>query len=307
MSEWVTVQLCMAGRLERARLLLGEWWENLTAFFRIEARSGAYWALAFAALLYLAGVQAAERGAGINAGMSTGGIKQPAGKGTERTWRVLLILPVWFFLFMNPAAAWLFRKLTGVSYRYVYAALALPVLPVIACAAADVYERCKSRRVLAMLFLTAALAVSGTLYPFDEKGGTPRRSAQWNEAESGAMEVILSEARSISESGEETFLAAPKRIMDAVRRYDADILLPYGRDLWQTDALAYVHDGYSEEQIVLCQAMEAEPFQADETAELALMYGCNLIALKEPVSTATLDNWGLSCVYESEDVYVYRR
>lgn len=307
MSEWVMVQLCMAGRLERARILLGEWWENLNAFFRIEARSGAYWALAFAALIYLSGVQIAERSAGMNGGLSAGAIKKPAGESADRTWRVLLVLPVWFFLFMNPAAVWLFRKVTGVSYRYVYAALALPVLPVIACAAADVYGRCKSRRVLAMLFLTAALAVSGTLYPFDEKGGTSRRSAQWSEAESGAMEVILSEARSISESGEETFLAAPKRIMDAVRRYDADILLAYGRDLWQTDALAYVNDGYSEEQIALCQAMEAEPFQADETAELALLYGCNLIALKEPVSTKILDNWGLSCVYESEDVYVYRR
>lgn len=307
MSEWFTAQICMAGGLEKTRLLLSEWWENLNAFFRIEARSGAYWALAFAALIYLAGVRIAERSAVVNEGLSAVGIKQPAGESTDRTWRVLPVLLVWFFLFMNPAAAWMFRKITGLSYRYVYAALALPVLPVIACAAADVYGCCKSRRVLAMLFLTAALAISGTLYPFDEKGGTPRRSAQWNEAESGAMEIILFEARSISESGEETFLAAPKSIMDAVRRYDAGILLAYGRDLWQTDALAYVHDGYSEEQIALCQAMEAEPFQADETAELALLYGCNLIALKEPVSAKILDNWGLSCVYESEDIYVYRR
>lgn len=303
MSEWIAVQLCMAGKLERARLLLGEWWEDMTVFFRIEARSGAYWALAFAAVIYLAGVLVVERSKSTNAGQLRGTVDTRA----DRAWRVLFILPVWFLLFMNPAAMWLFRKITGTSYRCVFAALAVPVLPVIAHAAADLYERCKGRRAVAAIFLTAALALAGTLYPFDEKGGTPRRSAQWSEAESGAMEAVLSEARKIKESGQETFLAAPKRMMDAVRRYDADILLAYGRDLWQTDALAYVYDVYSGEQIMLCQAMEAEPFLPDETAELALLYGCNLIVLKEPVSTEILDNWGLSCVYESEGVYVYRR
>ncbi|MDE6420352.1 MAG: hypothetical protein K2K87_07475, partial [Lachnospiraceae bacterium] len=154
----------------------------------------------------------------------------------------------------------------------------------------------------------AAIALAGTVFPFDEAGGgTGRRSAQWNDAERGAFDVVLSQAERLKENGQEALLVAPKSMMETVRRYDADILLAYGRNLWQTNALFYVRDGYGEEQVRLCLSMEAESFQAEQTAELALAYGCNLIVLKEPLGASFLDNRGLSCVYESESLFVYVR
>ena len=261
-----------------------EWWEGLLTFFRIESRGGAYWALAFAAVVYL------------------------VWKGnTARTRRALLVCAAWFLLWMNPLTAWLFQKIMILPYRYAYAALMVPVLPVIAIAAADILKRNRGRTHTTALFLVLALMLAGTVFPFDAQGGTPRRSEQWDDAERGALGAVLSEAQRLKENGQVPLLAAPKSMMDAIRRYDADILLAYGRNLWQTDALFFVYDKYTEEQILLCQAMEAEPFRAAETAELALAYGCNLIVLKEPLDASFLDKRGLSCVYESERLYVYSR
>lgn len=312
-----------------------EWWESLLAFFRIESRGGAYWALAFAAAVYLVWKEFAARKTCGNAGedavqdrenlpdgeeqpdggnLSDGenlpdGGKQPDSeeKPAAHTWRRLLVCVVWFILWMNPLTAWLFQKIMILPYRYVYASLMVPILPVIAVAAADILRRSQRRTLTTALFLVSALMLAGTVFPFDEKGGTPRRSAQWDDAERGAVETVLSEAQQFKENGQVPLLAAPKSMMDVIRRYDADILLAYGRNLWQTDALFFVYDKYTEEQVLLCQAMEAEPFQAAQTAELALAYGCNLIVLKEPLDAAFLDNRGLSCVYESERLYVYSR
>ena len=290
-----------------------ECWENLLAFFRIETRSGAYWALAFAAVVYLAGTRIAARKACVNADVNAGndgsaGNGEPAKEHGNKAWRKLIVLFVWLLVFMNPLTATLFEKVSGNLYRYVYAALTVPVLPVIAYAAADIWENQKRHAALVALFLAAAIALAGTVFPFDEAGGgTGRRSAQWSDAERGAFDVVLSEAERLKENGQEALLVAPKSMMETVRRYDADILLAYGRNLWQTNALFYVRDGYDEEQVLLCLSMEAEPFQAEQTAELALAYGCNLIVLKEPLGASFLDNRGLSCVYESESLFVYVR
>lgn len=279
-----------------------ECWENLIAFLRIENRGGAYWALAFAAALYLTGTKIAF----LRAKRPSEG--SPSNEeGRDKAGWALIALPVWFLLLINPVTAALFEKASGSAYRYGYAALAIPILPVIAYAAADILKRRKKQAVPVALLLFASLAFAGTVFPFEKSDAAVRRSAQWEESERGALEAVLSESRQLRENGQVPFLVAPKRIMDAVRRYDAGIVLAYGRNLWQTDALSYVNDRYSEEQILLCQAMEAETFQAAETAELALAYGCNLIVLKEPLSTLFIDDWGLSCVYESERLFVYER
>lgn len=286
-----------------------ECWEDLLVFFRIETRSGAYWALAFAAAVYLAGTKIAARKACVHTESGgTAGNDAPAKEHESKTWRKLIVLFVWLLVFMNPLTAALFEKVSGNLYRYVYAALAVPVLPVIAYAAADIWENQKRHAAPVALFLAAAIALAGTVFPFDEAGGgTERRSAQWDEVERGAFDVVLSEAERLKENGQEALLVAPKSMMEMIRRYDADIQLAYGRNLWQTNALFYVRDGYGEEQVRLCLSMEAEPFQAEQAAELALAYGCNLIVLKEPLGASFLDNRGLSCVYESESLFVYVR
>ena len=289
-----------------------ECWENLLTFFRAETRSGAYWALAFAAVVYLAGTKIAARKACVNADVNaenndSAGNEAPAKEHGSQPWRKLIVLFVWFLVFMNPLTAALFEKVSGNLYRYVYAALTVPVLPVIAYAAADIWENQKRHAHLVALFLAAALALAGTVFPFDDAGGTEKRSAQWDDAERGAFDAVLSEAERMKENGQVALLVAPKGMMEMVRRYDADILLAYGRNLWQTNALFYVRDGDGEEQVRLCLSMEAEPFLAEEAAELALAYGCNLIVLKEPIGASFLDNRGLSCVYESESLFVYVR
>ncbi|MDE6421374.1 MAG: hypothetical protein K2K87_12740, partial [Lachnospiraceae bacterium] len=123
-----------------------ECWENLLAFFRIETQSGAYWALAFAAVVYLAGTRIAARKACVNADANaenggSAGTGEPAKEHGSKTWRKLIVLFVWLLVFMNPLTAALFEKVSGNLYRYVYAALTVPVLPVIAYAAADIWEQ----------------------------------------------------------------------------------------------------------------------------------------------------------------------
>ncbi|MCM1537368.1 MAG: hypothetical protein NC254_03105 [bacterium] len=321
-----------------------EYWEGLLTFFRIEARGGAYLALAFAAALYWAGTRIAARGGNAdaecegaregdagaecdgaregNADAECDGAPQTKEFPAEETALPgavtgdgrsggsggnFLALAVWLVLLLNPLTALLFEKITGRVYRYVYAALAVPVLPLIAYAAADILKRRKRRTLPAALLLVVSLACAGTVVPYGESDAVKRRSAEWDEEEAGAMETVLSQAAQMRENGQVPLMAAPKHMMDAVRRYDAGIMLVYGRDLWQTDALAGVNDIYTGEQVLLCQAMEAEPPLTVPTAELALTYGCNLIVLKEPLEAEFLDDWGLSCVYESGRFFVYTR
>lgn len=163
------------------------------------------------------------------------------------------------------------------------------------------------RTAAAVCIVALALILAGRVYPYDSRAELEKRGAAGFGPESAEITQILEQAEQMGQDGQIPLLVAPKEIMECIRRYDAGIVLAYGRNLWQTDALTCVNDRYTDEQIVLCQSMESEELPAREKAELACEYGCNLIVLKEPLGQGFLQEWNLKEVCGEENFYFYIR
>ncbi len=285
-----------------------ELWNGLTAFYREAGSCGAYFALFAASLLCLSLTgMSREEESGVG-GTLLGPVRAGERLGCGR--RIAGGALVWSIVWMNPLTAMLLQKAAGLRFDYGNASLLLPVLPLIACTAAELAGRVEeggAKRAAAVIMLGAALMLAGTVYPFCPGEGLRRQGGAESAARDAEIESILAEADKLEQEGQIPFLAGPGEVMEWIRRYDARIVLAYGSNLWRTGALTYVNDRYSEEQIVLCQHMEAQEFSADETARLAYELGCNLIALREPLTETFLKERELREVFAAEGFYLYVR
>lgn len=92
--------------------------------------------------------------------------------------------------------------------------------------------------ILVVVVLTAVLFLCGTLTPAnaltDQTSGMGRVPA---EAEEVFNQVNIAEGDSIT-------LLAPDEIAAWARIYSGDILLPYGRNMWEPELTAYTYDNY---------------------------------------------------------------
>ncbi len=308
---------------------MGELWNGLTAFWK-EA-DGAYISLFAAALIFCA-LEGVLSGALSKSDKSARGA---AGTG----FRIAVCALVWSVLWMNPVTAMLVQRACGIRYGYERAFLLLPALPLIAYAAAEIAGRAEAamppvktagragaavppvktagragaamppavRTAAAVCIVALALVLAGRVYPYDSRAELEKWGATGFGPESAEITQILEQAEQMERDGQIPLLVAPKEIMECIRRYGAGIVLAYGRNLWQTDALTCVNDRYTDEQIVLCQSMESEELPAREKAELACEYGCNLIVLKEPLGQGFLQEWKLKEVCGEENFYFYIR
>ncbi len=123
-------------------------------------------------------------------------------------------------------------------YDYEWAWSMVPVTPMIAYGCVLFLERCRERvKVFAGILLVAAVFfVCGNQ-------GTIQRPPR-AQIESG--EEIYEILQCLEEEPGEKVLWAPKSIMQQVRRKNGDILLVYGRDMWDAKAGAYDYEAYDE-------------------------------------------------------------
>lgn len=298
---------------------MSELWRALLAFWKEAQSGGAYVTLAFAALLFCAvsALWSGDSGGGAGAKDGSAGANDIGGAETGddggrrgKSRRIAAGALAWCVLWMNPLTAMLVQKVLGVRYHYANVSLLLPVLPLIAYVAAELVLSIKAKgavRGAAVFGLAAALMLAGSVYPYGARAGIEKYSeASWG-ADSPEIKGILEAAGELEKEGQIPFLSAPKEIMERIRRYDPDIVLVYGRNLWQPDTLNYVMDGYTEVEVALFAHMEEEAFGVQKTAMLSLSLGCNLIALQEPLDEAFLQERGLRAAYGSEGFYLYVR
>lgn len=104
-----------------------------------------------------------------------------------------------------------------------------------------------------------------------------------------------------SQEAQEICLLAPREIMEVVRSLDAEIQLPYGRDMWEAALGAYSYDAYTEKQeslyLWMCsvQGGELTPAQGvqipstEECLDTAKELGVNMVLLPKETEETVLE------------------
>lgn len=272
-------------------------WNELTAFWASAQQNSVCLALALAAAVFCL-VYGSRQGLGLR--------RVAAG-----------FLGIWLF-FYNPFIVFAYEQICKKAYPFHALYIGLPFLPFLAVTGAVLITR-NSRSGRDKLVLAAGVIVavflSGNLMPsaFAEEispsGSDMTKMTDIimdvSGQEENLLQAIRNAAEELRESGAEPLLTAPKEIMEDIRRLDGRIALAYGRDLWQTEVLTYLHETYDEGQIILCQMMESRETETTETAEYAITLGCNLLVFRDVLDAAFVQSHHLRLYGEGQGLYFY--
>lgn len=131
-------------------------------------------------------------------------------------------------------------------------------------------------------------------------------------------EQVLSEIRNLTQEPS-FYLLAPDEILEYVRTYDNDILLLYGRNMWQEELNAYTYDFYSEdlsrihqwlmytqEEVLTYMKTPEERREKDrEMAELILETEADFFLLPVSRTKETKENLDISFGIKAQQVGEY--
>ncbi len=198
----------------------------------------------------------------------------------EKANRMLVYTVVMLFLVVCPVTAvGILLYQTG-YYDYEWAWSLVPVTIVLAYGMTMLLEQkfTKKKLVAGICVVAAVLFLSGN------QGSLQKPEA----TELVARTQIESILRCLKEQPGQKLLWAPKNIMQEVRRRDGNILLIYGRDMWDAKAGAYDYEAYNETltqaYLWLEEVVELEyQLKAVTEAEKAFAEICEERALEEPV------------------------
>lgn len=265
-------------------------WNEILTFLRITGQGGAYGYLGFAAALFLLIM----------------------GKQRDGSRRAAVGFCITALLFCNPLIAAFYVRITGNNYPLWKVTLAIPLLPFLAYAGTVLTDcLCEGKEKIYRYAVGAGLILvimmSGTIMPWSAREELRTTGDAADCGEERMMEQISEAASGMIARGDGPLLVAPKGIMNSIRRYDSRIQLIYGRNLWQTGALDYLHETYTDGVILLCQKMESTGENTAETVEMALELGCNLIVCREKLSDAFITENGLLLYAQEDGLYLYIR
>ncbi len=122
------------------------------------------------------------------------------------------------------------------------------------------------------------ICMTGTVLPFS--GACEKRS----QAPAADYE-IQDKISALAETYEgEVMLLAPEMVMEQARMQNAQIILPYGKNLWREDCNREIADVYTEEELLLFEQMKLDYLQPDTAAAMADSAGCRILVLREAMS-----------------------
>lgn len=120
--------------------------------------------------------------------------------------------------------------------------------------------------------------MTGTVLPFS--GACEKRSQAL-----AADYEIQDKISALAETYEgEVMLLAPEMVMEQARMQNAQIILPYGKNLWREDCNREIADVYTEEELLLFEQMKLDYLQPDTAAAMADSAGCRILVLQEAMS-----------------------
>ena len=122
------------------------------------------------------------------------------------------------------------------------------------------------------------ICMTGTVLPFS--GACEKRS------QAPAVDYeIQDKISALAETYEgEVMLLAPEMVMEQARMQNAQIILPYGKNLWREDCNREIADVYTEEELLLFEQMKLDYLQPDTAAAMADSAGCRILVLREAMS-----------------------
>ncbi len=266
-------------------------WNEIVVFFRTMEQDGVYYGLGLFAVLFCLIYESADK---------------------KKNIAVAVLSCVVVLLLCNPVTIWLYEKVFGQGETLSVLTMAIPLLPFLSYVGAEFFVTVSKNRnryekgFMAVVLLLVIMA-AGTIVPWSESEDLAKRTQISYGKEDDMIVSVQDAASELITAGQEPLLVGPKEVMESIRRYDPRICLAYGRDLWQADALMYLHESYPEEKIILCQRMEAVDANIAETVELALAQGCNLIVCREPLTETFMEYHHLELYAQEDDLYLYVR
>lgn len=194
-------------------------------------------------------------------------------------------------LFFTPLFAKVVGKMAGddIYYRILWL---LPISPVIAYAAADIYGRLKGKtRFLFGVMAVLLIAVSGSFIysnPFFHKAENKYHVPQ----------SVVEICDAIEVEGREVMAVFPTGLLQYVRQYSGTVCMPYGRE-----ALVAGWGYWSE----LYDAMEAETVEAERLARLAREESCAYIILpRQKKVEGSLETYDFILFGQTEGYVIYK-
>lgn len=196
---------------------------------------------------------------------------------------------------------WLLCMKTAVISDYMDMLLLLPLLPMIAYAAVQLCEaqHTVQRKWMCIGSCVLLIALSTTVLPYQ----SPALKAKY--ADRNVKAVIEAVIAQKAELDEPVVLLGQQEIMESARRYDGEIELLYGKDMWMPTANTAVADLYPQDYVYLYERMKTDYQYPEEMAQLAERFGCNVLVLREKLSphTAEYDRWQLAAQIPGYVVY----
>lgn len=118
--------------------------------------------------------------------------------------------------------------------------------PVMAFVLADVLERLEAgmRRNMLLIAVAGFIVLSGSIFLYTQGDARIKTDSDQTEAIEDVINIV--EDFKTEQNLESITLAAPREILATVRKKNASILLPYGRDYWNADVNLEIGDIYND-------------------------------------------------------------
>lgn len=208
-------------------------------------------------------------------------------------------LSLLFMLF--PPVVWFISVKAGAVEEMGDFLLLLPLLPVIAytCTRLCLSQQTVRRKWLCVLSTALVIALSGTVIPYH----APALKSKY--ADKHVREAIAAVSSQKEILSEPVVLLGQQEIMEDARRFDGEIRLLYGKDMWMAEANTAVADGYPQDYVYIYERMKTDYQYPAEMARLAGRFGCNVLVLraKIPQESEEYDKWILAAKVPGYVVY----
>lgn len=177
--------------------------------------------------------------------------------------RLMVYTLVMAAVLLCPVTAALVGVYQTAFYDYEWAWSMVPVVIILAYTGVVLHEELLDELTKWKKVLAVGLVIM-FLFVCISRGGILTVDAQENRARVRTSEIV---ACLDKEVGQEKFvLWAPKEIMQEVRRQTGELLLVYGKDMWDAKSGAYDYEAYSEEFIAAYEWMELIAVLAQDVA-----------------------------------------
>ena len=193
----------------------------------------------------------------------------------KNQWYIYYILFTQVLVVMNPIVVLILSKAFPVLASYSVFMLLTPVLLVIPFAVAEILEKAKDDKqgLVWILVVVIVIALSGNMYGVY----TSDAAAKGSTAE---QQAVIQQLADLQEE-QPMLVVADESLLPFIRTDAPEVILLYGRDLYQPGMDLGIIDLYGEELLSFYEAMKNPEDTIEDILATADLYGCNAVVVKQ--------------------------